>query len=307
MLNINSDINQQVLAGKILTGIVVDNNDPLYYGRIKVNIPSLYPQDLTSENLPWIESWQFHSSVNGQGNINIPDIGSKCRILFPSDDVYSGVYLTGIPNITGELLEDYPYTYGWIDRSGNLFMVNTEKNTCTFYHVSGTNIKVDGAGRTKIQVANAGEGTNPLGLTVEVVGDIDFKSTGKINFESKDMTIKVKNSIDSKCTKLTSTATADINISSNGTTNIGAGAAMNVMTKGVINCIGSQGNFGGSGSTFDGRPLSPYQTDVSHTPFMAFPPAGVPIPPQVETAKTPQIVRWQEPTPRERQAYQEGE
>lgn len=311
MLNNATDFKSRVLTGRIATGIVVINNDPLHLGRIKVRIQELHPETLEDENLPWIESWSFHSNVNSQGNLNIPDIGTKCRILFPNDDLYSGVYITSIPNITNELLEDYPNTYGTIDRSGNLFLVNTTKDIVEFYHVSGTNINIDGSGRTKIQIANypskntQAEIHNPLGLDLEVIGNINIKASENINIEAKNLNITTENSTNINTNTFNTNSNSIISLDTNSTFHISAGTDINMNAAGVVSLIGSSGNFGGAGSTFDGFVIQAYQTDVSHTPFMAFNPVGVPPSPSISSVIPSSRSILEEPTPRKRQAYKE--
>lgn len=311
MLSNATDFKSRTLTGRIATGIVVINQDPLYLGRIKVRINELHPQTLDDENLPWVESWSFLSNANSQGNIRIPDIGTKCRILFPSDDLYSGVYITSLPNISNELLEDYPNSYGMIDRSGNLLLINTNKDTCTFYHVSGTNLNIDGAGRTKIQIANYvntnddASISNNAGLDIEIIGDLNIKATRDINLQGKNLNINMDNSINVNSNSLTSNNNSLITFNTNSAFTVSAGAMLNLNTAGVANVIGSSGNFGGSGSTFDGHLVQNFQTDVTHTPFFAFSPTGVPPTPSVTSVITNPLTPITQPTPRKRQAYKE--
>ena len=74
--------------------------------------------------------------------------------MFVDDNIYNGLYLGCLPNVTDELLTDYPNSYGYIDRSGSLFVANTNTDNYMFQHVSGTTFLVDAKGNLKIQVAN---------------------------------------------------------------------------------------------------------------------------------------------------------
>lgn len=308
MLNNTKDFAAPVLTGQIATGVVVSNSDPLHLGRVKVRIAELHPQNLEDQYLPWVESWQFRSSVNGQGSINVPDVGSKCRVMFPSDDMYSGVYISGVPNVSQELLEDYPNSYGYIDRSGNLFLVNTQRDTVTFYHVSGTNIDIDASGHTKIQVTDHsptnGNGTtrNPDSLTIEVVGNLDLKVSRDINIECANLTLGARNSISIMSTTLSSNQKATIEMNAGSILNGTAGSGVNFMSNGVVSMIGTSGNFGGTGSTMDGHSMMSFMTDVSHTPFMAFNPVGSPPTPSVVPVTNPTIISPEMPNPRKREA-----
>jgi len=198
MLNNTTDMEEPILTGKTAIGIVVSNNDPLHLGRIKVRIEELHPKDLENEHLPWVESWNFRSNANQQGNINVPDIGSKVRILFPTDDLYSGIYISGIPNVQLELLEDYPNTYGLIDRSGTLICANTNTDTYTIYHVSGTKLSLDGQGHCLIQVTSNSVNENASSLTdnsldIQVVGNANFTVQGIMDLSANDINLRASN------------------------------------------------------------------------------------------------------------------
>lgn len=309
MLNQTRELKQQSLFGKIVKGKVISNDDPLHYGRVKIRIDSLHPQNLEDSNLPWVAAFNFSGGVNGQGSIQVPDVGSICWVIFPTNDLYSGCYLGALPNVSGELLEDYPNTYGRIDRSGNLFLINTEKDTVKFYHVSGTNISIDGSGHTKIQIANysssnpKADSSNSPGISIEVFGNVDLKCNEDVKFSCKNFQVDASQNMTLNAKTL--------NLSSMGAISIVSGAALTaygtasaaVSSGGVVSVIGTQGNFGGTGSTFDGHAIGLYKTDVTQTPFMAFNPAGAPpTPPSASPASLP-IISLQEPTPRTREAY----
>ena len=68
-------------------GLVVDNNDPETYGRIKVSIPDLTDK-IPVEDLPWYPVIQ-NSQNNNQ--MKIPEIGSWVIIEFPDLSIYNGL------------------------------------------------------------------------------------------------------------------------------------------------------------------------------------------------------------------------
>lgn len=139
------------LGNKLATAVVVDNNDPLQIGRIKFRISTLHSGRSDTE-LTWAA--QLHQSSQGNttygiGEVGVPVVGAKVIIFFPEDDEHNAYYLADYHD-TGskitELLEDYPNSYGRIDASGNLFLVNTTANTVRFVHVSGTTITIGADG-----------------------------------------------------------------------------------------------------------------------------------------------------------------
>lgn len=297
-----------MLKGKVVRGTVVYNNDPLHFGRIKVKIDNLYPTDISNENIPWSMPLNFKGGVNSQGNVNIPDIGSSALVVFLSDDMYSSIYLSSLPNIKDEeLLEDYPNTYGQLDRSGNLFLINTEKDIVKFYHVSGTNFTIDGKGRTKVQITNFSEGRselNPIGLDVEIIGDLNLKVRNNINIQCENLNLDVKNNTYVSSNNMETNTQNLTKMYSNGSFIATSESAMLLNAKSVIEAIGSTGNFGGRGSSFDGYKISSFTTDVLKTPFTAFSSEGTPPSPNTVHAASPVIEDIPTPKSRERQAYQ---
>lgn len=202
MLNNATNFKLPLLTGKIVKGVVEDNNDPLHMGRLKVRVDGLHSIKMLTEDLPWVMSLEYFSNSNQQGNLHIPDLNSPCWLIFPGDDIYSGIYLGCLPNIKEELLEDYPNSYGSIDRSGSLFLANTNTDNYTFQHVSGTTFNIDAKGNVKIQVANnqvnmeSGIAENPEGISIEVIGNVELKANQLIDIECVDLKVKASNSIE---------------------------------------------------------------------------------------------------------------
>ena len=69
-------------------GTVVDVIDPEKRSRIKVEIEFL-TEGLTPEQLPWYHIKQQIN--NGNTNTNIPPLGSRVMITYPTDDIYNGL------------------------------------------------------------------------------------------------------------------------------------------------------------------------------------------------------------------------
>lgn len=335
MLNNATDYKPQVLQGKIAKGTVVINNDPLLLGRIKVRIDVLHPVDLEDENIPWVMTKNFLSSSNNQGNVSIPDIGTECWVFFPNDDVTSGIFLGALPNIKLELTEDYPFSYGFIDRSGSLFIANTQKDSYTFYHVSGTFFTIDGAGHVEFDTASNPVGPNateekPKGLTMNINGDWTVNVLNKIKFTcdsfdivcQKQFNVKAMNFILSIINSFTATVNTAINfITARFSSTATVSSA--IQSTGSMQVLGSNTTVGGSSSllcssngssTFSGTitTLCGGSTSINNPPS-AGNPAGwggagaVPVPaPKADSpnAKNENSVQVLDliPAPRQRQA-----
>jgi hypothetical protein len=78
---------------KTYLGKVVDNKDPLYQGRAKINVFGIF-DDIPTEDLPWAEQisgLSFGGSFGG-GNTSIPRIGSVVAVHFEENNYYKMNY-----------------------------------------------------------------------------------------------------------------------------------------------------------------------------------------------------------------------
>lgn len=283
MLNNATDFKSPILNGKVAIGTVAINNDPLFMNRIKVRIPYLHPDNMPDEDLPWIVKFTGVANINAQGSVYSPDIGTKVAVFFPTDDLYSGIYFGSLPNVKLELLEDYPNTYGFIDRIGTLYLANTVTGYSTFYHFSGTKFSVDGAGHVLVQVNNTAgadaETENPAGIDIQVMGNANITSDNILSLNGRQIEITGTNSIALK----TKNFTVDSNI---GTLNMkktelnadsytifGSSSGL-VQSKGTMKVIGAGGSYDATGaSKIDGHAIGMYAdtgTGASQQQFFAF-------------------------------------
>ena len=336
MLSNATDFNSQVLTGKILKGEVVANQDPLHLGRIRVRISYLHPKEMLDEQIPWVMSFNFNSNPNSQGSAAVPDIGSICWVLFPSDDMYSGIYLGCLPNVQQELLEDYPNTYGFIDRSGSLLMANTAQDKYVFHHVSGTIIKIDCNGRMQIKVAddsmNASATSDlPQGLSLEILGNLDLKVSEKIKVQCKGIEVTNQESISVITKQFILSATSAVSFITNSLLKIISntfkicGKSGSIETSGAASLLGGSTTVSGKSSllctsggssTYSGATttLCGGTTSINNPPTAGKPagwggagavsgPSANVENPQVKLGSPPLI----ETEPRQRQAYQAKE
>src|SRR3972149_5375146 len=97
----------------IYRATVMDNNDPLKYGRIKAKI---YPMlsEVSTENLPWCVPMYpiFEGAGNGIGYFAIPDVGTNVFIMFEQGDINQPVYMgeapDGVKGLPSERNTNYP-------------------------------------------------------------------------------------------------------------------------------------------------------------------------------------------------------
>ena len=175
------------ISGKYFRGRVVDNDDPDKIGRVRIRVPMLH-RFIKDEQLPWAIPMNDGSSgtTAGQvGSLDVPPLGAYIWMTLLDNDLYYPMYF-GAPKVKETIHEDlktnYPHSYGRIDRSGNLTLIDTHEDAIIWHHVSGTLIRIDGAGRVLIQVADEKVGddateVNPLGLTIEVQGNAEIYAT----------------------------------------------------------------------------------------------------------------------------------
>lgn len=138
------------------TGRVIDNNDPLKLGRVKLRTArnKSVPKDL----VPW--SRPADSGVanagKGVGSTNIPPMGAKVMLTHDGGDPHFPAY-RGTPatadvynennegNPHADQNGDYPWVRGFKDIAGNVFRVNMKegKESLSFTDVHGNCITLD--------------------------------------------------------------------------------------------------------------------------------------------------------------------
>lgn len=134
-------------------GRVVENNDPKRLGRIKVDI--LLYEGIDKELLPWCYPFNGNGG-GGAGVVSVPEIGNDVLVMFPYLDIhfpfYVPVFVMGSRVV--DLHSDYPKSYGFKDKVGNMFRVNKESNEILLKHVSGTRVRIDSNGNVEITSKN---------------------------------------------------------------------------------------------------------------------------------------------------------
>jgi len=162
----------------IYRGIVMDNADPLQYGRAKVKI---YPMlaDVETANLPWSVPMYpiFEGAGTGIGYFAVPDVGTNVFVMFEQGDIYQPVYIGEAPDAIKGLPTDrttsYPNRKVLKTSNGITFIVDDTTKHIRVNHPTGTYILIDTTGK----------------VTVYAVADTLIQSTTKVDVISPTINI----------------------------------------------------------------------------------------------------------------------
>ena len=228
---------KQDVDGKVFDGIVIDNNDPEKTQRVKIRSAEQHT-NISDADIPWARlSGNLTSGLSATvGTVNIPVLGSRVTYQLMGDDLYSPLVLgqpanqaNAIEELTGR---NYPHVKASIDRSGNLWIVDTKEDVIQLIHVSGTLLRIDGKGHVEISVADNAVGPDAKeysekGITITVIGNTVVNSTGNTAFHTK------------------------------GNMDIVAGGNMNVHAGGTLNLAGVNTKINDNGPSSPATPLVP--------------------------------------------------
>ena len=116
-------------------GTVVDNNDPLNLGRVRVRVPQIYGSEQQRDSdiytptyaIPWATSAIMSGAGNNTGSFLIPNIGDTVFITFENGDSRLPMYFGGILTIDGK----------------DKFIGSSDVNGDNLYKVSGSDVNTD--------------------------------------------------------------------------------------------------------------------------------------------------------------------
>jgi len=199
---------------------VVDNNDPLKIGRVRFRIQGIHRR-IPDAKLPW--AMPVKNSVQGNnnvGSINIPVLGSEIIVYFI--DEYTPLILGEInrsSSIITELTDiNYPDCYGFVDKGGNKFFVNTVTDEVSFVHLSGTTIQINQQGECSIKTAS----------------NLNLESQGSINISAKENVIIDCKSLQTNVNELQLKSNTSTLLSSLGATTVSGANVILASAAGMI-------------------------------------------------------------------------
>lgn len=126
-LNQNSD---SALANKPFVAVVVDNNDPKKWGRVRARVATFF-DGIPDQHLPWaIVSLSHPGGANAaHGKFEVPEIGSKVLITFQNGNVmhpeYKG-YFIDESTMLEEAKTNYPNRSVMLWPSGSLLIIDKQ-------------------------------------------------------------------------------------------------------------------------------------------------------------------------------------
>jgi hypothetical protein len=151
MIQENTD---NAFAG-IYRGKVLDVEDPLKLGRIKIQVyPAFYR--LEKKFIPWATPAfsLFAGAGEDTGSFCVPDVDSFVFVFFEcgrySQPVYFAEAQTAQKGIPIESQSNYPSRKVWKTRQGLTVYIDESNNELSINHPSGTKIEIDSTGKVLI-------------------------------------------------------------------------------------------------------------------------------------------------------------
>lgn len=101
----------------VYAAAVVDNNDPRKSSRVRVRIKDIHSDKIPDEHLPWVLAHNQDYAVDAEkteraGFVNIPPVGAKVGVQFPSGDPHKGElrpYPGDAKTVLKEAETNYPF------------------------------------------------------------------------------------------------------------------------------------------------------------------------------------------------------
>lgn len=181
-------IKQEDYHGIPVRGIVVDNDDPLYLGRVKCEVTGRWPIG-EYEKLPWI----FPFNPYGLGgkitnsSFSVPEIESELIIIFPYKLEYAPFYIGYFQStVTHQAVlfdEDYPDSYGFCDPQMFWTKVNKKQEYLELFHYCGLTVRMFDDGNVHINI--------PKNLIINIEEDFLVKVKGKEVWEIDKTSSKI--------------------------------------------------------------------------------------------------------------------
>jgi hypothetical protein len=158
-------------------GSVLDTNDPLKLGRIKVNVFGLF-DTIAAANLPWAVPMQPVGSGAGAGYgiFSVPEVGSTVFVMFEGGDVYQPVYIgsapDGVHGLPSEKNTNYPNRRIIKTKAGIVVYIDDTDQKIRITHPTGKYVEMNISGDVIIDAAD---------ITITGSGEINIDGVGDVN------------------------------------------------------------------------------------------------------------------------------
>lgn len=184
-------MNKLIEENKEYLGEVINNEDPTFTGRCKINVFGVF-HDLPDENIPWftpITSSVFSGS--GAGSLSVPKVGSYVRVKFLNGDIYSGEY-SAIqyvdPDLVEQIKDDYDGTQVIAYDSDAELLILYQNMTGLKIYLKESFINIDPNGNIRMYHSNSRNAieinNDDIIITTASSASGGSNSTGKISISS---------------------------------------------------------------------------------------------------------------------------
>lgn len=252
-----SNPDEHIRYDSIYQGIVSDNADPLFLGRVKVFLGILGP-DLETE---WLMPNTMFSGP-GTGAYWPPEIDDAVHVMFLEGDPEVGIFMGGFwanpdgaPETPTEFQREEPTNRGFKTKSGHLLEFDDLDDTKGIRITSADGFKfhIDEMLKTLVIETPDGQGIsfddeNKM-TTLTVIDDFIMMIAGSIDLNvTSDWTVIVDGDATIEATNINLTSTADVNIEAGaiatiegtGQTNLGGSSSI-TMVNGTLVMLGGGG------------------------------------------------------------------
>ncbi|MGV2451593.1 UNVERIFIED_CONTAM: type VI secretion system tip protein VgrG [Ralstonia mannitolilytica] len=191
---------EAVPVGEQQSARVIDNNDPLGMGRVRVQFPW---QESRGTSSPWLRLVQPHGG-DGKGFYFIPEKGEEISVGFESNNAekpyvmgthYNGVEKSGYQteNNAKKVIQT---------RSGNRIEMDDEAGSITIRDASNNTIVMDGKGNIEINA--------PKTIHLTAGAEIKMVAGAKISVATVNMEQAIANKLETTATQIEAKAIAKI-------------------------------------------------------------------------------------------------
>jgi hypothetical protein len=193
------------LDGTVWLGEVVDTEDPLFSGRIKIKVFGKF-DEIPVEDIPWAYPGNnlTAGSSSGGGFLSVPKLGSIVSVRFDQGNLYHPEYFFN-QKISNEVLSEVESSYQNAhiilydtETSGSVKLFFTEaKGLMLDYQQSQINIKPDksiviqsASGNSKIEILDDGK------INITHTDDITLTTDKNLNVNAQKVIIDHSNSVE---------------------------------------------------------------------------------------------------------------